>query len=83
LQGIITQIKNGNKDFIQLEQQASAQLTSQGWDVDYISIRSSFTLQPASAADQDIIVLGAAKITNKTNGKTRLIDNIELCLTAR
>jgi hypothetical protein len=27
-------------------------------------------------------VLGAAKIINKTAGKTRLIDNIELCLTA-
>jgi hypothetical protein len=27
-------------------------------------------------------VLGAAKITNKTSGKTRLIDNIELCITA-
>jgi hypothetical protein len=26
-------------------------------------------------------VLGAAKITNKTSGKTRLIDNIELCIT--
>ncbi len=83
LQGIIIQIKDGNKAFVQLEQQAATQLSSQGWDVDYISVRSSTTLQAASAADQDIIVLGAAKITNKTNGKTRLIDNIELCLTAR
>jgi pantoate--beta-alanine ligase len=82
LQGIINSIKNANKDFIQLEQQASALLTSQGWEVDYISIRSSTTLQPASASDQDLIVLGAAKIINKTSGKTRLIDNIELCLTA-
>lgn len=77
LQGIVMQIKSGNKDFIQLEQQASALLNSQGWEVDYISIRSSTTLQPASLADKAIIVLGAAKITNKTAGKTRLIDNIE------
>ena len=77
LQGIVIQIKNGNKDFIQLEQQASALLSSLGWEVDYISIRSSSTLQPASLADKEIIVLGAAKITNKTAGKTRLIDNIE------
>ena len=77
LQGIVIQIKNGNKDFIQLEQQASALLSSQGWEVDYISIRSSSTLQPASLGDKEIIVLGAAKITNKTAGKTRLIDNIE------
>lgn len=82
LQAIADQAKNGNKDFAQLEQQASAQLTSQGWEVDYISIRSSITLQPASQSDKDLIVLGAAKISNKTKGKTRLIDNIELCITA-
>ncbi|MFA6041289.1 MAG: pantoate--beta-alanine ligase, partial [Methylophilus sp.] len=29
---------------------------------------------PASAADQDLVVLGAAKLA-----KTRLIDNIEFC----
>lgn len=81
LQSIVNQIKNGNKDFVQLEQQASTQLSKQGWDVDYISIRSSTTLQPASALDKHLIVLGAAKITNKTSGKTRLIDNIELCIT--
>ncbi len=81
LQGIVVSIKNGNKNFIQLEQQAAKQLTNQGWDVDYISIRSSNTLQPASQTDQDLIVLGAAKIRNKTSGKTRLIDNIELCIT--
>ena len=83
LQSIIIQIKTGNKAFVQLEQQASAQLSSQGWEVDYISIRSSTTLQAASETDKDIIVLGAAKITNKTKGKTRLIDNIELCLAER
>jgi pantoate--beta-alanine ligase len=81
LQGIVAQIKNGNKDFVELEQQANALLTSQGWDVDYISIRSSTSLQPATLPDKDLIVLGAAKIINKTAGKTRLIDNIELVLT--
>jgi len=81
LQGIIIQVKNGNKDFVQLEQQAAALLTNQGWEVDYISIRSSSTLQPASPQDKNLIVLGAAKIINKTSGKTRLIDNIELCIT--
>jgi pantoate--beta-alanine ligase len=82
LQSIVMQIKNGNKDFIQLEQQASVLLTSQGWEVDYISIRSSATLQAATLLDKHLIVLGAAKIINKTAGKTRLIDNIELVLTA-
>ncbi len=81
LQGIVNQVKIGNNDFVQLEQQASVLLTSQGWKVDYISIRSSTTLQPASQQDKNLIVLGAAKIINKTSGKTRLIDNIELCIT--
>lgn len=81
LQGIVNQAKNGNKNFILLEQQATAGLTNLGWDVDYISIRSSTTLQPASQLDKSLIVLGAAKIGNKTAGKTRLIDNIELCIT--
>ena len=81
LQGIANDIKSGNKNFVQLEQQATEQLSKQGWEVDYISIRSSATLQVASTSDQDLIVLIAAKITNKTSGKTRLIDNIELCIT--
>jgi pantoate--beta-alanine ligase len=81
LQGIVNAIKTGDKNFVKLEQQARMQLTKQAWEVDYISIRSSATLQPAATLDQDLIVLGAAKITNKTSGKTRLIDNIELCLT--
>ena len=81
LQGIVNAIKTGNKNFLKLEQQARMQLTKQGWEVDYISIRASTTLQPAAQSDQDFIVLGAAKISNKTGGKTRLIDNIELCIT--
>ena len=81
LQSIVKAIKNGDKNLVKLEQQARVRLTSQGWEVDYISIRSSLTLQPASQLDKHLIVLGAAKISNQTAGKTRLIDNIELCIT--
>ena len=81
LANIVKAIKNGDKNFVKLEQQARVQLTSQGWEVDYISIRSSATLQPASRIDKNLIALGAAKISNKAAGKTRLIDNIELCIT--
>jgi pantoate--beta-alanine ligase len=77
LQGIVEAIKSGRNDFSQLEKQASAELAKQSWEVDYISIRSSATLQPALPSDQALIVLGAAKMINKTGGKTRLIDNIE------
>jgi len=82
LQGIVNAIQHGQTDYLTLEQQASGHLYSQGWDVDYISIRSSTTLQPATVADKALVVLGAAKIINKTAGKTRLIDNIELRLSA-
>jgi pantoate--beta-alanine ligase len=81
LQGIVNQVKTGNNDFVALENTATQTLTNLGWEVDYISIRSSDNLQPATLLDKNLIVLGAAKIINKTSGKTRLIDNIELVLT--
>jgi pantoate--beta-alanine ligase len=71
LQGITQSVKNGNKDYAQLEQQAKSTLDSQGWVADYISIRSSLTLLPAINTDTDLVVLGAAKL-----GITRLIDNL-------
>ena len=76
LQSIVEKIKTGENEYVKLEKQATEQLTKQGWDVDYVSIRSSATLQTATQTDQDLIVLGAAKIINKTGGKTRLIDKI-------
>ena len=71
LQGIVQSIKSGNKDYPQLEQHAKSTLNSQGWLADYISIRSSLTLLPASSTDTDLVVLSAAKL-----GNTRLIDNL-------
>ena len=71
LKGIVQSVKSGDKDYSQLEQNAKSILNSQSWLADYISIRSSLTLQPASSKDTDLIVLGAAKL-----GNTRLIDNI-------
>ncbi|MDI1297758.1 pantoate--beta-alanine ligase [Methylotenera sp.] len=71
LQGIVQSVKNGNRDYSQLEQQAKSTLNSQGWTSDYISIRSSLTLLTASNADTDLVVLGSAKL-----GNTRLIDNL-------
>jgi pantoate--beta-alanine ligase len=72
LHNIVKSVKIGNKDYIQLEQQAKFELTSHGWFVDYISIRSSLTLLSATSADKQLVVLGAAKL-----GNTRLIDNID------
>lgn len=79
LQHIVNNIQNSDSNFELLENSASQTLTQQGWEVDYISVRSSATLQPAKPQDKDLVVLGAAKIINQTGGKTRLIDNIEFC----
>jgi pantoate--beta-alanine ligase len=64
----------GQHDYVSLEQAATQQLTQQGWQVDYVAIRSAQTLLPAMPQDTQLVVLGAAKL-----GKTRLIDNIEFC----
>jgi pantoate--beta-alanine ligase len=74
LTDVVSKVHQGKHDYTELEHQAIKQLDSQGWQVDYISIRSALTLLPAVIADQDLVVLGAAKL-----GKTRLIDNIEFC----
>jgi pantoate--beta-alanine ligase len=82
LQGIVQAVRNGNKNYPQLENAAIETLNQQGWEVDYISIRSATNLQPAAALDKHLVALGAAKMTNKIAGKTRLIDNIEFCIDA-
>lgn len=72
---IVDAVKKGNTDFATLEAQTTQFLTQLGWIVDYISIRSSETLLPATSADIKLVVLGAAR-----QGTTRLIDNIEFTL---
>ncbi len=69
---IVEAIQAGNQDFSAIEAQTSQFLTQLGWIVDYISVRSANTLLPATKADRQLVVLGAAR-----QGSTRLIDNIE------
>jgi len=59
----------------EFEHQTCKYLTQLGWVVDYISIRSSTSLMPATSSDEQFIVLGAARL-----GTTRLIDNVEFSL---
>jgi pantoate--beta-alanine ligase len=72
---LVDAVKKGNADFAALEAQTTQFLTQLGWIVDYISIRSAETLQPATSADLKLVLLGAAR-----QGTTRLIDNIEFTL---
>ena len=72
---LVDAVKQGNTNFANLEAQTTQFLTQLGWIVDYISIRSSQTLLPATQNDNKLVVLGAAR-----QGTTRLIDNIEFSL---
>jgi pantoate--beta-alanine ligase len=66
-------IKAGERDFVQLATQVSADLTMRGWVVDYVEVRNARNLKPATHTDHELVILIAARI-----GATRLIDNIEV-----
>ncbi len=66
-------IEQGHRDFRSLEISAESDLTSRGWQVDYIALQHRETLLPAHASDTDLVILGAARL-----GHTRLIDNLEI-----
>ncbi len=74
LREVVEAIKRNRQDFKTIEKEAIQHLSDKGWEVDYISIRSTVTLKPVTIAQGDLVVLGAA-----TLNKTRLIDNIEFC----
>jgi len=76
LQLVVAAVQKGNHDFNAIEAQTTQYLTQMGWIVDYISVRSSINLAPATINDKQLIVLGAAR-----QDRTRLIDNIEFKLT--
>ena len=75
LHGIALAIQAQNTNFESLENAAKTKLNRLGWQVDYVTVRNALNLQPATLADQHLVILAAAKI-----GNTRLIDNIELSL---
>ena len=75
LQAIARAVKNGNRNYAALEQQAAANLKQAGWQVDYVEIRHAGNLQVAHVGDSELVVLAAARL-----GNTRLIDNVEIHL---
>ncbi|KGJ99206.1 pantoate--beta-alanine ligase [Thalassotalea sp. ND16A] len=64
-----------NKDFSALMAQAKEKIDASGMKTDYIHISHARTLNPATADDNDIVILAAAHC-----GKARLIDNIQVKL---
>jgi pantoate--beta-alanine ligase len=73
LSKIVAAVRGGNRDFARLAQDVQAELHAHGWTPDYVAVRRRLDLQSASAADDALVVLAAAKL-----GTTRLIDNIEI-----
>lgn len=68
-------LKSGVHNYAQLEETATKELVTHGWQVDYVAIRSQKTLLVPAAGERELVVLAAARL-----GKTRLIDNLEVCL---
>jgi len=75
LEWIAVQIKGGNKDFVGLEGQAKQYIVEAGFEVDYVSISNSKTLNAAADDDVDITILGAMFTES-----ARLIDNLSIVL---
>ena len=66
-------IRAGKRDYEVLEASAALRLKEQGWQVDYVSVRSRATLLPPQPEETGLVVLAAARL-----GTTRLIDNVEV-----
>lgn len=70
-------LRAGASDHDRLLADASARLQDAGFAPDYLEIRNPLTLQPASSADRQLVILVAARL-----GATRLIDNLLVDLDA-
>ena len=55
--------------------QGLAELSSRGWQPDYVAVRRRADLRQPTERDRDLVVVVAARL-----GRTRLIDNVEVTL---
>jgi pantoate--beta-alanine ligase len=79
LHGMQQAIRQGERDFEQLQKQAVEALSARGWVVDYVEVRNQSDLLTTSRlqadlAQRDLVILAAARL-----GNTRLLDNVEVC----
>jgi pantoate--beta-alanine ligase len=73
LREVKSAIEGGARDYDALIDAARDELAANGWQVDYVALRTQSNLAPVGPADRELVVLGAACV-----GKTRLIDNLEI-----
>ena len=69
------EIKKGARDFQLIDQQSMAELSSRGWQPDYVAVRRQADLRQPTERDRDLVIVAAARL-----GRTRLIDNVEVTL---
>ncbi|MCC6074207.1 pantoate--beta-alanine ligase [Pseudomonas sp. GCM10022188] len=70
-------LRAGTAEHSDLLAAANARLQEAGFVPDYLEIRNPLTLQPATGADRQLVILAAARL-----GTTRLIDNLLVDLDA-
>jgi pantoate--beta-alanine ligase len=73
LREVAARIAAGERDHAALGESAMRQLTSAGWQPDYVAIRRRADLALPASGDGELVILAAARL-----GATRLIDNIEI-----
>ncbi|MBL8479314.1 MAG: pantoate--beta-alanine ligase, partial [Sterolibacteriaceae bacterium] len=70
---LAAEVRNGARNYPELEARAMNALSVNGWAPDYVALRKRLDLQCPSAHDSGLVVLAAARL-----GSTRLIDNLEV-----
>lgn len=71
LKQIAERIREGERDFPALLAEGQQQIEAAGLRIDYLEVREPVGLRPATAQDQQLVILVAAFL-----GSTRLIDNL-------
>lgn len=67
------EIKQGRRNFTELEKKAISRLSEAGMEPEYFSVCNAENLQTPTKKDRDLVILAAAQC-----GPSRLIDNIRL-----
>jgi pantoate--beta-alanine ligase len=75
LRGMGAALAGGAADYAALERGASSALAKRGWQVEYVAVRKQADLGVPGMEERKLVILAAARL-----GKTRLIDNLEVCL---
>jgi len=75
IRNVVEKLGSGNRDYESLEREAVAELSSQGFQTDYFSIRRAATLESPTPDSHELVILAAAHL-----GETRLIDNLTIVL---